>query len=123
MNMPAARGVLTDLLRAIALFALVLFVAMPENASAAASEMPDVAAFGHSDHDEGSNADAHDHGRLATSLKHCDDGSDCSVAVAFFTQLANTIALMNARRLSQHISAKEDSFHWSFDAPPPRHRS
>ena len=121
--MPAARGVLTDLLLAIALFALVLFVAMPETASAAVSEMPVAAAFDHSDHDEGSNADAHDHGRLETFLKHGDDGSDCSVAVAFFTQLANTIALMNARRLSQHISTNEDSFHWSFDAPPPRHRS
>ena len=117
--MPAARGVLTDLLRAIALFALVLFVAMPENTSAAVSEMPVAAAFGHSDHDEGSNADAHDRGRLEAILKHCDDGSDCSVAVVFFTQLANTIALMDARRLSRHISTNADSFHWSFDAPPP----
>ncbi len=121
--MPAARGVLTDLLRTIALFALVLFVTLPETASAAASEVSIATGLGHSDHDEGSNADTHDHGRLETILGHCDDGLDCSVTIAFLTQPADIVAVMNARRLSRHISSNVDSFRWSFDAPPPRHRS
>lgn len=105
------------LVRAAALVVLIIFVAQPHIRST-------VSRAGGSDNIEVMTMDAlddgHDHSEIELILGHCDDGLDCTVVAAIFSQPTLAGAVTLEQQLARQTVHKLASLSWPYDAPPPR---
>lgn len=104
------------LVRAAALVSLIIFVALPDNRSA-------VSRAGGSDIIEvtmDAVDDGHDHSEFELIFGHCEDGLDCSVVAAIFSQPTLAGAVTLEQQLARQTVNNLASLSWPYDAPPPR---
>lgn len=104
------------LVRAAALLALIIFVALPDSRSAVSrAEGSDMIELTMDAVDDG-----HDHSEFELIYGHCDDGLDCSVVAAIFSQPTLAGAVTLEQQLAPQTVHKLTSLSWPYDAPPPR---
>ena len=114
---------LRGLLRAVVLFALIIFVALPDNRSTVPDLVSNALAANSADRSSISVDDGHDHSDIELIFGHCDEGLDCTVVAALFSQPTLVQAVTLEQQLARPSGHKLASLSWPHDAPPPRIRS
>jgi hypothetical protein len=111
---------LRGFLRVVVLFALIIFVALPDNRSTVPDLVSNELAANSTDMSSNFVDDGHDHSDIELIFGHCDEGLDCTVVAAFFSQPTLVQAVTLAQLLARPSGHKLASLSWPYDPPPPR---